>query len=86
MNGIVVDKQYSFGPNMSTEIASYKLINEILVAVNNKMPLGGLYFVTWRDCINHRIILDKFEFYWIVGKFNLLRQSYLYEISKNTYW
>jgi hypothetical protein len=41
MNGIVVNEQYGFRPNISTEIASYKLINEILVAVNNKMPMGS---------------------------------------------
>jgi len=41
MNCIVVDEQYGFRPDISTEIASYKLINEILVAVNNKMPMGG---------------------------------------------
>jgi hypothetical protein len=44
MNGIVVDEQCGFIPNISTEIASYKLINEILVAVNNKMPMGGYIF------------------------------------------
>jgi hypothetical protein len=36
------------------------------------------------DCINHRIILDKLEFYGTVGKFHLLMQSYLYEILKST--
>jgi hypothetical protein len=41
VNGIVVDEQYGFRPNISTEIASYKLINEILVAVHNKMPMEG---------------------------------------------
>jgi len=41
MNGIVVDEQYGFIPNISTEIVSYKLINEILAAVNNKMQMGG---------------------------------------------
>jgi len=40
-NGIGVDEQYGFRPNISTEIASYKIINEILVAVHNKMPMEG---------------------------------------------
>ena len=37
MNEVLVDEQYGFKPNISTEIASYKLINEIIVAMNNKM-------------------------------------------------
>jgi len=86
MNGIVVDEQYGFKPYISIEIATYKLINEILVAVNNKMSMGD--YILWPgesfDCINHRIILDKLEFYGTVGKFHLLMQSYLYEISKST--
>jgi len=46
-NDIPVDEQYGFRPNISTEIASLKLINKILVAMNNKMSMG-VYFVTWR--------------------------------------
>jgi hypothetical protein len=30
-NDILVDEQYGFIPNISTEIASYKLINKIVV-------------------------------------------------------
>ena len=29
--------QHGFRPNIATAVASYKLINEILVAMNNKM-------------------------------------------------
>ena len=41
MNDILVDEEYGFRPNVSTAIASYKLINEILVAKNNKMSVVG---------------------------------------------
>jgi len=34
---VPVDERYGFKPNISTEIAPYKLINEIRVAMNNKM-------------------------------------------------
>ena len=36
-------EQYGFRPNISNETASYKLINEILVAMNNKMSVGGIF-------------------------------------------
>jgi hypothetical protein len=53
--------------------------------VNNKLSMGD--YILWPgesfDCINRRIILDKLEFYGSVGKFHLLMQSYLYEISKS---
>jgi len=41
MNDILVDEEYGFRPNISTAIASYKLINKILVAMNNTMSVGG---------------------------------------------
>ena len=42
MNDKFVDEKYGFRPNISTEIASQKLINEIiLVAMNKKMSVGG---------------------------------------------
>ena len=42
MNDILADEKYGFRPNISTEIASQKLINEIiLVAMNKKMSVGG---------------------------------------------
>jgi len=49
MNGVYVDKQYGFRPHISTEMASYKLTDEILVPINYKISLeGGIYFVTWK--------------------------------------
>jgi hypothetical protein len=33
-------EQYGFRPNISTEIASYKLINEILVAMKKNVSVG----------------------------------------------
>ena len=43
MNYILVDEQYDFRPNILTEIALYKLVYKILVAMNNKMSVGGIF-------------------------------------------
>ena len=81
INDIFVDEQNGYRPNISTETTSYKLINEFLVAMNNKMSVGGIFCDLEKasDCINHRILLDKLEFCGIVGKFHLFKKSYVYE-------
>jgi len=81
VNDIFVDEQDGCRPNISTEITSYKLINEILVAMNNSMSVGDIFCDLEKasGCINHRILLDKLEFCGIVGKFDLFIKSYVYE-------
>jgi hypothetical protein len=78
-NKILVEEQFGFKSNSSTEKASYKLINEILQAMNNKFKVGGILYDLEKvfHCINHTILLDKLEFYGIKGKFLELIQSYL---------
>jgi hypothetical protein len=60
-------------------MASYKLINEILLTINNKLSVGGIFCDLEKafNCVNHNILLSKVEFYWIVGKFNAFITSYL---------
>jgi hypothetical protein len=38
-----VDEQGGCRPNISTEMTSYKLINEILVGMYNKMLVGAIF-------------------------------------------
>ena len=60
--------------------------------MNERRSLGGLFCDLEKafDCVNHKILLDKLEFYGIRGKFLELIQSFLQEryqkvyINKNT--
>jgi len=64
---------------MSTENASYILLNEILTALNNKQIVGGIFSDLHKvfDSISHAILLEKVKFYGVSGKFYNLMKSYL---------
>jgi hypothetical protein len=78
-NNVSVNEQFGFRAGSSTVKATYKLLDEILTAVNSKALVGGIFCDLSKasDCVNHRIILQKLKFYGIVGKFHLLLESYL---------
>ena len=78
-HNVLATKQYGFRNKYSTEKASYKLINEILLALNNKLTVGGIFcdLVKAFNCINHDMLLSKYEFYELGGKTNALLSSYL---------
>jgi hypothetical protein len=63
-NNILVNEQYGFRSGSSTEKASFKLKNDVLVALNNKLTVGGIFcsLVKSFDCVNH-ILLSELEFY-----------------------
>jgi hypothetical protein len=62
-NSILLNEQYRFRSNSSTEMASYKLINEILLAINNKSTVGGIFYdlETAFDCVNHDNLLPNWN-------------------------
>jgi hypothetical protein len=47
--------------------------------MNNNQIVGGIFCELQKafDCVNHKILLDKLQFYRIYGKFKTLIESYL---------
>jgi len=79
-NNVILNKhQYGFRSEVSTENASYILLNEILRALNNKQMVGGIFCDLHKifDCINHAVLLQKMKFCGVSGKFYNLVKSYL---------
>ena len=78
-NNILAVKQFSFRTSSSTEKTSYKLTDNILNAVNNRMMVGGIFCDIQKafDCVNHNTLLTKLEFYEITGITYKVLQSYL---------
>jgi len=79
LNNILVKEQFGFRCNISTEMAIYTLINNILSSLNNRITDGGLFcdFQKAFDCINYDILLSKMKFYGVTGVANKLMESYL---------
>ena len=58
-NNILCRKQYGFSMKLTTENATYKLMKEILNALNSKLMVGIIFCGHERafDYVNHDILL-----------------------------
>jgi len=75
----LVNEQFGFREKLSTEMANYSLLNNVLSSLVTKNFVGGLFCDLQKafDCVNHNILLAKIEFYGISVIVNKLMRSYL---------
>jgi histidine ammonia-lyase len=68
------------------DIATYNLINNILLALNSKLSVGGLFCDLTKafDSVTHDVLLSKLEFYGINDGFGKLIKSYLNDRYQRT--
>jgi len=74
-----VANQYRFQKGQTTDDAIFKLINEILESLNNKMKTDSIFCDLQKafNTVKHNLLLDKLQYYGIKGKAKTLLESYL---------
>jgi hypothetical protein len=58
---ILVNEQYEFTINISTQAASYNVIKELSKAINNRLTVGGMLCELEKvfDCVNCGNVVNK---------------------------
>ena len=79
LNNMLTDQQFGFRKGYSTDEAIFKLIYEVLNALNDKSTVGTIFFDLEKafDSVNHSLLIKKLSYYGINGKSKLLIESYL---------
>jgi hypothetical protein len=78
-SNILAPEQFGFKKGIYTEIAAFKLTDCILKSLNQKMHVGGIFFVLAKvsDCVNHEILLTKLRYFGIKGSTANWLKTYL---------
>ena len=76
-HNILSMEKYVFRTKLKTDNATYQLTNAILNALNNNLLIGGIFCDVEKgfDCVNHKILLSKLEFYGLTGNHYKLYKS-----------
>jgi hypothetical protein len=79
LHNILAREQFGFRMHHLTEQATFSLIDCLLTAMNKKLDVGGIFCDLHKafDSVQHKILLDKLQFYGIEGKIKKLIESYL---------
>jgi hypothetical protein len=79
---ILAEVQFGFRNKLATTDAMFKLINEIQIALNDKIMVGGNFCDLEKtfDSINYDILISKLNFYGVEGKTLIWFKSYLSNI------
>jgi hypothetical protein len=78
-NNLFFNSQYGFRPDHSTELAALEVIDQILTQMDhNRIPIN-LYLDLSKafDCLDHKILLSKLQYYGFTGVSLSLMKSYL---------
>ena len=69
-NHILANEQFGFRNDLSRDSAPFKLINDTLTSLNNKLLVGGIFCDLQKvsDCVDHDLLLSKMNWYGILGK------------------
>jgi len=79
VSNILVTEQYKLRKCWSTECASHSLIDGILHACNSKIHSAGIFCDLPQacDCLNHKILIMKLQYYGLNGTHTNWFTSYL---------
>ena len=83
-NNILVNEQFGFRDNVSTDSAIFKLIESIFSAWNNKEYVTALFcdLAEAFDSVSHDLLILRLEFYGIKGYVLNWLKSYLHNIKQ----